>query len=142
MVVVLTGLDEEDSFDEVDDVFWVVLLLLTVVEVLLLDTTFPTPTQYELPTQKFLTQSVDTSGFHLKNCSGVILNFFSTVSHPSPFTMVYHALQFATVFGNVGPVGDESCAKTGVSPATKRTAAVSARMVDRCVDEAIANIFL
>jgi hypothetical protein len=118
----------------------VLLLLLVVVEALLVDTTFPTPTQYELPTQKFLAQSADTSGFHFKNCSGVMLNFFSTVSHPSPLTTVYHALQFATVFGNVGPVGEESCAETGPSPAATRTAAVNARMVDRCFDEAIVNM--
>lgn len=72
----------------------------------------------------------------------MILNCFSTVSHPSPFLIVYQALQFGAVFGIVGPVGDLSWARTGVSPATRRRIAVSPRIADGYFDEAIMNTAL
>jgi hypothetical protein len=65
----------------------------------------PTPTQYASPTQKLVEQSLDTAGFHARNCASVIPNLLSTVAHESPLWTRYQLLQLAGSPVIVGPGG-------------------------------------
>lgn len=47
-----------------------------------------TPTQYELPSQKFSLQSELTTGFHPRNWAGVIPNLIATHGQSSPLRIV------------------------------------------------------
>lgn len=69
------------------------------------DTAGPTPTQYETPTWKFVSQSELTAGFQARNCSWVMPNACSTLQHESPSTTSYHLLQLLTVPVMVGLSG-------------------------------------
>ena len=97
LLVVAAALLVEDDWELVED-FEVVVL--------------PTPTQYAFLTQKFVIQSSETSGFHLRKSACEILNSVSTVKQESPDLTVYHLLQFEAVFGCVGPEGWSSCPRT------------------------------
>ena len=90
LLLVAAALLVEDELELVEEDFNVVL---------------PMPTQYAFFNQKFVIQSSETSGFHLRNSACEILKSVSTVKHESPDLTVYHLLQFETVFGCVGPVG-------------------------------------
>ena len=82
----------------------------------------PTPTQYAFLTQKFVIQSSETSGFHLRKSLCEILKSVSTVKQESPDLTVYHLLQFETVFGCVGPDGWSSCPRTLMAKGRSRSA--------------------
>lgn len=111
----------EDGLELVEEGFEVVVL--------------PTPTQYAFLTQKFVIQSSETSGFHLRKSLCEILKSVSTVKQESPDLTVYHLLQFETVFGCVGPEGWSSCPRTlmarGRSRSTNRGAICKALRFSR-----------
>ena len=108
LLVVAAALLVEDDLELVEEDFEVVVL--------------PMPTQYAFLTQKFVIQSSETSGFHLRKSACEILNSVSTVKQESPDLTVYHLLQFETVFGCVGPEGWSSCPRTLMTRGRSRRA--------------------
>jgi hypothetical protein len=107
-----------------------VLVLLLVVVFPGLDVMAPTPTQYASPTQKFVAQSLDTAGFHCRNCACVIPYAVSTVPQSSPFLTRYQLLQFAGSPVMVGPGG------LVTAPTPTQYASPTQKLVEQSLDTA------